>query len=107
MQLGSFPQVTEPSGVEHLSPALVRVVNDKPGDAEPRPGIRERHSLPFVPEIFVGFSSSAKEAVIRPPRGLLQLGRQQLLLDIISPRILVTICFLHNKLCKPCQMTQA
>lgn len=79
--------MSEPS--EQLSPALVRVVNDKPGEAQPRPGIRERHAIPFVSEIFVRFCQISQEAIIRPPRGLLQLGRQQLLLDIIAPKILV------------------
>ena len=74
---------------QHLSPELLKVVNSRPEGAQARPGISERHLIPYVPEIFQEVDASANTVYIQPPKGLLELGRQQLLLDIIEPRIMV------------------
>ena len=74
---------------QHLSPELLKVVNSRPEGAQARPGISERHLIPYVPEIFQELDASANTVFIQPPKGLLELGRQQLLLDIIEPRIMV------------------
>ena len=73
----------------HLSPELLKVVNARPEGAQARPGISERHLVPYVLEIFQEIDPVNNAAFIQPPKGLLKLGRQQLLLDIIEPRIMV------------------
>ena len=73
----------------HISPQLVKVVNRKPEGVPAGQDLCEKHMIPFVPDIFVQLDETAQEAFIKPPKGLLQLGRQQLLIDIIAPRILV------------------
>ena len=81
----------------HLSPALLKVVNARPEGAQARLGISERHLIPYVPEIVQEIDQVANAAFIQPPKGLLNLGRQQLLLDIIEPRIMVRlVCFVQE-----------
>lgn len=86
----------------HLSPELLKVVNATPEGAQARPGISERHLIPFVADIFQRLDAEANAAFIQPPKGLLQLGRQQLLLDIIEPRIMVRL--LHDQSLQTCSV---
>lgn len=72
-----------------LSPVLLKVVNDSPAGAKPQPGVAERHLIPYVHEIFMQLDASAKTAHIEPPSGLLTLGRQQFILDIICDHVMV------------------
>lgn len=77
------------SGDANLSPPLITVVNESPEGVPSLPGLQEKHIIPFVREIFVQLDSAAQVAHVRPPAGLLQLGRKRLMLDIIAPRLLV------------------
>lgn len=87
-------QVTH-TGEPQLSPEMLKVVNQTPEGVQ---SMVERHLIPYVPEIVKKIDADTKRAYIQPPKGLLQLGRKQLLLDIIYPRILVD----QEKMWQPC-----
>ena len=84
--------MTEPE-TGGLSPPLIHVVNDRPEDYPGREGLQERHIIPFVPDIFRDLKAESGVITVWPPRGLLKLGKQQLLLDVIAPRLLVRLNF--------------
>lgn len=79
-----------------MSPPFVSIVNDNPAGVPSFKGLQERHMIPYVPEIFKEIDLASRQIVINPPKGLLQLGRQQLLLEIIRPQILVRCGFLTS-----------
>ena len=67
-------------------PLILRVVNsDVP--ARFGPGAAELHLLPYVGDVVPAARPARRELVASPPRGLLQLGRQRLLVEYLKPRL--------------------
>jgi len=67
---------------------LLRVVGAAAGDARGA-AAREEHLVPFVREIVPQLDAGARTALLRPPPGLLELGRRRRLLAHLRPLLLV------------------
>ena len=51
----------------------------------------ERHYIPYVPEIVQQISGVEKELLVKPPKGLLQLGREKAALRYVEPLLKVAL----------------
>ena len=67
-------------------PSILRVVNS---DVPSRfgPGAAEHHLLPYVRDVIPAARPALRTLVASPPRGLLRLGRQRLLIEYLRPRL--------------------
>eukprot|EP00884_Botryococcus_braunii_P016015 jgi/Botrbrau1/3097/Bobra.0070s0082.2 len=75
------------AGEGQVAPHLLRVTNT---DVDPvyGKGAKEEHFIPLVPQIVLGVDWSLRAVVLRPPKGLLGLGRQRLLISYLGPLLL-------------------
>jgi hypothetical protein len=76
------------NGEAGLASDLIRVVNEDV-DARFGEGAREEHLIPLVPQIVVGADVSLRVVALRPPKGLLRLGKQSMLIAYLEPILLV------------------
>ena len=75
-----------PTSSSSSPPSVLRVVNsDVP--ARFGPGAAEHHLLPYVRDVVPAARPALRTLVASPPRGLLRLGRQRLLIDYLKPRL--------------------
>ena len=75
-----------PTSSSSCPPSVLRVVNsDVP--ARFGPGAAEHHLLPYVRDVVPAARPALRTLVASPPRGLLRLGRQRLLIDYLKPRL--------------------
>ncbi len=79
---------------EGLSPPNLLVIHNDPE----RGYGTERHYIPYVPQIVKRTDESKQELLIRPPRGLLQLGREKAALRYVEPLLKVDIVISGSRL---------
>ena len=70
---------------EGLSPPNLLVIHE-----EPERGYgSERHYIPYVPQIVKEIDSVHRELLVKPPKGLLKLGRERAALRYVEPLLKV------------------
>ena len=88
---------------EGLSPPNLVVIHENPE----RGYGSERHYIPYVPQIVKQIDSSTQELLVKPPKGLLQLGRERAALEYVEPLLKVQMsdskaCLQHWHACSDC-----
>ena len=68
-----------------LSPPNLLVIHEDP---ERGYGL-ERHYIPYVPQIVKQVDRSTQELLVKPPKGLLNLGRERAALKYVEPLLKV------------------
>ena len=81
---GAFLQVKS-TDEEGLSPPNLLVIHEDPE----RGYGSERHYIPYVPQIVKQIDNDYQELLIKPPKGLLQLGRERAALRFVEPLLKV------------------
>ena len=70
---------------EGLSPPNLLVIDENPE----RGYGSERHYIPYVPQIVKEIDTRTQELLVKPPKGLLQLGRERSALRYVEPQLKV------------------
>ncbi|KAL0035299.1 hypothetical protein WJX79_011035 [Trebouxia sp. C0005] len=84
--LGTVQEVIQPQEALAGTCPLLRIQLQTASTANPKPC--EQHLIPWVSTIVQKTHSQSRTITIAPPAGLLELGRQQLLLDQLRPELL-------------------
>ncbi len=78
---------------EGLSPPNLLVIDESPE----RGYGSERHYIPYVPQIVKEIDTRTQELLVKPPKGLLQLGRERAALKYVEPLLKVqTFTAMHT-----------
>ena len=74
-----------------ISPPNLLVIHEAP-----RRGYgTERHYIPFVPQIVQQINDTNRELLVKPPKGLLCLGREKAALAYVEPLLMVSLVACH------------
>ena len=77
---------SSPHSSKNSPPSILRVVS---AEVPSRfgPGAAEHHLLPYVRDVIPAARPALRTLVASPPRGLLRLGRQRLLIEYLKPKL--------------------
>ncbi len=85
--LTHLPQVIQPQAALNGNCPMLRIQAVQPTVLTSAHQASEQHLIPWVPAIIHSIYTKSQTIVIAPPPGLLELGRQQALLDSLRPEI--------------------